>query len=97
MKPAILRPAAAGDVEDAYAWYESQRTGLGDEFLTAVNQAVAAISENPLQYPVIHRQTRRIFLRRFPYGLYFRLVDDDLVIVACMHGNRDPRRWESRE
>lgn len=95
--PASFRPAAAADVEDAYFWYERQRPGLGDAFMSAVNDAVEAISENPLQYPIIHRQTRRLLLKRFPYGLYFRLLHEQPVIVACMHGCRAPRRWESRQ
>jgi plasmid stabilization system protein ParE len=36
MKPVIFRPAAAADVDDAYAWYERQGRGLGDRFLAAV-------------------------------------------------------------
>jgi hypothetical protein len=37
LKQVIARPAAAADVEDAYRWYESQRAGLGDEFLEALS------------------------------------------------------------
>lgn len=96
MKPAVFLPAAAADVEDAYAWYEDQRPGLGDEFLETLEMAVQAISEAPLQFPLVHRNTRRLLLKRFPYGLYFRLVDDQPVIVACMHASRNPRRWEAR-
>lgn len=50
----------------------------------------------PEIFPVVHRQTRRALLRRFPYGLYYRIVDDQIVVVACMHGRRNPRRWQSR-
>jgi len=94
---AVFRPAAAADIEDAYDWYESQRSGLGDEFMVAINAAVDSKSENPLGYPVIHRQTRRLLLRRFPYGLYFRLLDNHPIIIAFMHGSRDPIRWQSRQ
>ena len=96
MIQAVFRPAAAADIEDAYDWYESQRAGLGDEFMAVLNTAVESISENPFAYPVIHRQTRRLLLRRFPYGLYFRLLDNHPIIIACMHGSRDPIQWQSR-
>ena len=97
MIQAVFRPAAAADIEHAYNWYESQRPGLGDEFMVAVNSAVESISENPLGYPVIHRQTRRLLLSRFPYGVYFRLIDNHPIVIACMHGSRDPIRWQSRQ
>lgn len=96
MIQAVFRPAAAADIEAAYNWYESQLPGLGDEFVAAINAAVASISENPFAYPVIHRQARRLLLRRFPYGLYFRLIDNHPIVIACMHGSRDPIRWQSR-
>ena len=96
MKPPILRPAASADVEDAYRWYEAQQTGLGEEFLAAAEAVIKSVVANPLQFPVIHRQTRRALLRRFPYGFYYRIVEDQIVVVACMHGRRDPRRWQSR-
>jgi len=96
MKRPIVRPAASGDVEDAYRWYEAQQAGLGEEFLAAANDLMESIIANPLQFPIIHRQTRRALLRRFPYGLFYRIIDDQVVVVACMHARRNPRRWQSR-
>ena len=40
MKPVLVRPAAAADIEDAYSWYETQRPGLGDEFREALRHAL---------------------------------------------------------
>ena len=97
MSGVLLRPAAAADVEDAYAWYEGQRSGLGEEFLEILRSTLAAIVENPGQYPVVHRGTRRALLRRFPYGVFYRRVEDQVIVVACMHAKRNPRRWRGRK
>lgn len=96
MKPPIFRPAAAADVEYAYQWYELQQAGLGEEFLAAVRAALESMMASAESFPVVHRQTRRALLRRFPYGLYYRIFDDQIVVVACMHGRRNPQRWQSR-
>jgi len=69
----IVRPAAAADIEEAFLWYESQRPGLGNEFLAEAQALIAAIAGRPLMYPVVRRNTRRALLRRFPYGLYYRV------------------------
>ncbi len=92
----LFRPAAAADVEDAFVWYEKQRVGLGEEFLAAVSTALERILANPEQYPVVHRATRRALLTRFPYGLYYRVIEGQVVVIACIHAKRDPRRWQSR-
>jgi len=54
------------------------------------------IIRDPVGFPVVHRETRRVLLQRFPYALYYRVFGEALVIVACMHGRRDPIRWRSR-
>ena len=92
----IVRPAAAADIEDAYHWYRDKRPELGTDFLAAVRAAGLRITENPEAYPFFHREARRVRLRRFPYSLLYRLYPDCIVIVACLHGRRDPLKWKSR-
>lgn len=96
MNRVLLRVAAARDIEEAFLWYESQRRGLGEEFLSAVQAAVDGIAGNPRAFAVIHRDTRRALLRRFPYGVFYRVLDSVVVVVACFHAKRHPRRWRSR-
>ena len=92
----VLRPAAAADIEEAFLWYARQRAGLGDDFLAAVQSALGNIVTHPTRYPVIHRNTRRALVHRFPYQIFYRVYDEAVVVVACMHGRRDPIRWKSR-
>ena len=92
-----LRPAAAADVEDAALWYDGRQSGLGAQFLAEVSSSLIRISDNPRQFAILHRETRRCLLRRFPYGLYFRMSGEDIVVVACFHASRDPRRWQASE
>lgn len=92
----LVRPAAAADIDEAFLWYERQRAGLGNEFLAAVQSALDDVVMHPAKYPVIHRDTRRALLRRFPYAILYRVYGEVVVVVACMHGRRDPRRWASR-
>ncbi len=96
MIPLEFRPAAAADVEKAAGWYEVQRPGLGRQFLSAVDDSAARIIENPLQFGVLYRDTRRVLLKRFPYGLYFRLLPDRALVVACSHARRSELRWRRR-
>jgi plasmid stabilization system protein ParE len=49
----IVRPAAAADIDEAFLWYQTQRPGLGHEFLAAADTLIDAIAEHPLRYPVV--------------------------------------------
>ncbi len=54
----IIRPEAEFDLEDAFAWYESQETGLGSEFVRAIDNCISTIGRNPLAYRLIYQQAR---------------------------------------
>ena len=91
-----VRPRAAADIEDAHSWYESQRRGLGGEFLDAISAVFAVLRESPQRYRVVHRDTRRANVRRFPFGVFYRIIGEDVVVIACFHARRDPRSWRGR-
>lgn len=59
-------------------------------------ETLANIESNPLMYPVVHRNTRRAIIHRFPFGIYYRIVNDAAVVVAVIHCGRHPRHWKDR-
>jgi len=50
----IVSPRAERDVQAAYQWYESQRVGLGEEFLSAVEQKLSAVRAFPEANAVLY-------------------------------------------
>ena len=94
--PLTLRPVARAEMEEAYAWYEERRPGLGEEFLTAVREALATVEEAPRRYPVIRRDIRRALLHRFPFSILYIAEPDATVVLGCFHGKRNPQRWHDR-
>ncbi|TDJ67211.1 MAG: hypothetical protein E2O37_01045 [Proteobacteria bacterium] len=57
---------------------------------------LSTISETPLMYPIVHRNTRRAIIHRFPFCVYYLVESTEIVVVAVMHGSRSPHRWKSR-
>lgn len=92
----VFRPEAQAELAEAHDWYERQRPGLGAAFSAAVDAALASIIERPLAYPRVRGEMRRAILRRFPYGVFFRLIDDEIVVLGIVHGRRHPPTWKSR-
>lgn len=91
----VFRPEAEAEVLEARQWYESRNEGLGRRFAEAVDALVTRIVSNPFAFPEVHGQTRRAVLTRFPYAVYFRIADADVIVLA-VHGRQDPTRWRSR-
>ncbi|MEX0268968.1 type II toxin-antitoxin system RelE/ParE family toxin [Leptolyngbyaceae cyanobacterium UHCC 1019] len=92
----IIRPEAELDIQDAFEWYEAQTSGLGSEFVRAVDTCLSGIGRSPLAYPIIHQKLRRALVRRFPYGILYVFDQDIIAVVGCFHGKRDPQSWQDR-
>jgi plasmid stabilization system protein ParE len=92
----IIRPEAEFDLEDAFAWYESQDPGLGSEFVRAIDASISTIGRNPLAYRLIYQQARRALVRRFPYSLFYVVEEDTIFVIACFHTKRNPTDWQDR-
>ena len=97
MKQVIVRPAARADILAAHRWYENERNDLGTAFLKAIRSAMDTVGENPEAYAAVRGDIRRVNLHRFPYALFYRFRAELIIVIACMHGSRDPKRWESRK
>jgi plasmid stabilization system protein ParE len=91
-----LREEADGDLAEAASWYEQQRVGLGHAFLDEALSAFRLIAKQPLIYPIVHRNTRRALMHRFPFGIFFRVESSQIVVLAVMHGSRHPYHWQAR-
>ena len=92
----VFRPQADAEALQAQRWYEERTPGLGVDFAAAVTDAVARIVENPLAYARVRGEVRRAILQRFPFGVYFRVLPDEIIILAVSHGHRHPRSWQLR-
>jgi plasmid stabilization system protein ParE len=89
-------PAVELEVEAAFEWYEREQTGLGFEFLVELRAAYRRIVDNPLAYQILRSGIRRALTRRFPYGIYYSMEEEVLIILAVLHTARDPVEWQQR-
>src|SRR5437870_8727410 len=92
----ITAPEAEQDIDEAYAWYERRRVGLGEEFLTCVDACIQAIRRTPEMHPLVHENYRRSLVRRFPYAVFYEYADDKVVVYCVIHTARDPAKWRER-
>lgn len=92
----VVRDAEA-EFESSARWYE-QRAGLRSEFVGAIDEAVYAIAEGPLRYPLWRPESpyRKYLVRRFPYLIFYRLRDEYVEILAFAHARRRPGYWLQR-
>ena len=92
----VIQPEAEADLNEAYRWYESQRSGLGFEFIECVEQVFGRLCEMPELHAIVYRTVRQALVRRFPYVVCYVAERGCVDVVAVFHGHRDPTGWQSR-
>jgi plasmid stabilization system protein ParE len=94
IRRATLGLRAVSDVAEAVKWYDERTPGLGNEFVSAVDEVVETLRRLPESGHIVYGDIRRFPLRQFPYAIYYRVVKSSIRVRACLH---DRRRAHVRE
>ena len=88
MKIKILHEAEK-DLEEAYRFYESQSSDLGLYFLDSLYSDIDSLTYFAGIHPVVFG-SNRLLSKRFPFAVYYRTIDDAVVIFAILDCRRNP-------
>lgn len=95
----VVRPDAEVDIVETADWYDTQRAGLGAEFIEEILTVFDALAENPLlncrQHPT--KNIRWRYPKRFPYRVIYEAIEDNrlVIIAAVVHAARHDRVGEA--
>ncbi|MGB0562453.1 MAG: type II toxin-antitoxin system RelE/ParE family toxin [Spirulinaceae cyanobacterium] len=89
-------PLAAQEFKTAFDYYESQETGLGEQFRQALWSALAILERYPEVGQEVRPRIRKMLIKRFPYKLIYTVNSDLIYVLAVAHGYREPNYWIER-
>ncbi|MEW6732710.1 MAG: type II toxin-antitoxin system RelE/ParE family toxin [Acidobacteriota bacterium] len=92
----VIHPEAEEELNAAADYYEKCKDGLGISFLHEIEKGFQQIQDNPLIGNEISTDIRRYLLRRFPYGIMYRVEINTIFILAIAHLHREPGYWKKR-
>jgi plasmid stabilization system protein ParE len=78
---------------DAFEWYDNQVPGLGTELIVEIDRSVRLVAQYPDAAADLGDGIRRILVNRFPYGIWYAVEGDTIVVYAIAHLHRKPRRY----
>lgn len=89
-------PGVLDEVAEAIEYLEGERPGLGQHFYRSLESTLLFIEAFPNAAPAVYLNARRVVVRDFPYNVIYEPRGDLLLIIAVLHGARDPEKWRSR-
>lgn len=91
-----FHPAALAEYQAAAEYYASCGDGLEFRFIAAIERAIQQIVAAPHLGTVVDEDVRRCLARVFPYAVLYSIEADSVLILAVMHGHREPGYWLER-
>ncbi len=86
----IIRPRAERDLAEAGLWYETGNSGTALYFLRCVDAAMAIVTRHAEAGPLQFGPFRRVLVRRFPFGVFYTVEANVIVVHGVFHLSRDP-------
>ncbi len=96
MMHVVFLPEAEQEMLEAALYYQSQASKLGIDFLSEVERATKFIAESPNTWPILEGKLRRRLIKRFPFGILYRVESEKIVVIAVADLRRKPGYWEKR-
>jgi hypothetical protein len=93
----IVSELAEEEIKASKDFYNEQKAGLGNEFLTELEKIIERITKTPKQFPKIkNKQVRKAHLARFPFSVLFATKGLIINVLAVFHYSRNPKKLNKR-
>jgi toxin ParE1/3/4 len=84
-------PAIEAELAEIRDYYNECSPNLGADFINEFERQALRIASMPSRWMVVRGNTRRALMKRFPYLILFRVVDDAAIRVTVIkHERRHP-------
>jgi plasmid stabilization system protein ParE len=80
---------AEDDLKEGYRFYDSQSAGLGTYFLDTLYSDIDSLAYFAGMHRVVSGY-HRLLSKRFPFAVYYRIVDDTVLVYAVLDCRRNP-------
>ena len=91
-----FHPESALEFAEAVQFYQARGPSLGQRFAAEIRAAITRAVTTPERWPALEADVRRCLVRVFPYAVLYIIEEDYLLIIAIMHGKRQPGYWRHR-
>src|ERR1035437_155694 len=91
-----FHPAALDEYEESSLYYVAISPLTAKRFVDEIEASIRRMRQHPKACAIVEDDIRRCLVKRFPFGIYYSLEADYILIVAVMHLSRMPGYWKDR-
>jgi plasmid stabilization system protein ParE len=91
-----VRPSALEDIHRALDYFDEINPTLSVGFLEELRAVYHRIKDHPEGYQKRYGQIRIALLKRFSFGVFYKIYDTRIVVIAVLHTSQDSDKWLQR-
>ena len=94
-KQVVLLEQVYEDLEQGKQFYNSIEEGVGNYFISCLLSDLQSLK----YYPGIHKEVHgfnQALSKRFPYGIYYTIINEEIVVVAILDMRQNPQSIKKR-
>ena len=85
----IIFPKALKDIKKAKAWYKKEAGEfLSLRFKACIKESIEKLKSDKIEYGKIDEGFNRVFVKKFPYCIYYRKNEKEILIFAVYHNKQ---------
>ena len=82
--------SASRDLVEGYHFYEKQEAGLGSYFVDSLFSDIDSLQLYAGIHPVFFDKYCRMLAKRFPFAIYYKIAENDVLVYAVLDCRRNP-------
>jgi len=88
-KKLIIKSTAAIEIEEAIVYYSEINKKIAKKIEKEIRNCFLKISKNPEGFQFRYRTIRVIWLKKFPYGIFYLFDTNEVYIMAFWSSKED--------
>lgn len=84
------------DLDKSYEYYYVDSPKVADTFFRGINLGLEKIQQNPNVFRYAHKDVKKYVIKKFPFVIYYQIVDSIIQVIAIFHTSRNPEIWNDR-
>lgn len=84
------------ELAEAVVGYAKRSVALAFRFNIQVKFIIKQLRVHADRYPLVVDECRRVVLPAFPYAIIYRIIGNEVLILAVAHAKKEPTYWRSR-
>lgn len=92
----VFRPEAEEDLAVAVEYCAHGGSSASTRFIHRLDDRLKLLQSNPEIAPKVYSRFHRLLLHPYPFGLFFHVVEDRIIVIAILDLRQNPESIRSR-